>query len=109
MNYKEEMKELNKQVELAEKAGQLPIDLYKRQLEILEYAHEDFIKRAQKAGYNLHSNLEVMEVEIKQISAMKQIAQKAGMDTDNYEKRIEDVRIRVLGESSIEVNFKTLT
>lgn len=106
MNYKEEMKKLNKQIELAEKAGELPIDLYKRQIEVLEAAHSEFVERAQNAGYDFSSNLEIMEVEIKQFSAMKQVAKKAGIDTIEYDKRIEDTRKRVVGESDIEITFR---
>ena len=66
MNYKEEMQKLNKQIELEENSGKTPKELYLRQLEILKSAHKDFINKAINKGYDLNTNLDVMEIEIKQ-------------------------------------------
>ena len=76
---KEEMKKLNMAIRQAESAGLPIIGLCKRQIEILESAHNEFMEQAQQKGYNIDTNLDILEVEIKQFSAMKQIAQKAGL------------------------------
>lgn len=105
MNYKEEMHELNTKIELAEQKGSVPRELYIRQIELLKTAHDEFIKTAIKKGYDLNTNLDIMEIEIKQYSAMKQVAEKINAPTKEYEDAIHSVRIRVLGEETVRQHF----
>ncbi len=105
MDNKEEMKKLNMAIRQAESAGLPIIGLCKRQIEILESAHNEFMEQAQQKGYNIDTSLDILEVEIKQFSAMKQIAQKAGLPVEKYDKRIRDARVRVLGEETVKAYF----
>ena len=105
MKYQDEMKKLNMAIAQAEKSGLPAISLYKKQLEILQSAHDEFISRAVENGYNLKNNLDILEVEIKQFTAMKQIAQKIGMPTAEFDAQIRAARVRVLGEEVVKAHF----
>ncbi len=105
MNYKEEMHKLNIQIEQAEQKGSVPKELYIRQIELLKAAHEEFIQTVIKKGYDLNTNLDIMEIEIKQYSAMKQIAQKINAPIKEYEDAIFSIRVRVLGEETVKQHF----
>ena len=71
----------------------------------MESAHSEFISKAQSAGYDLDNSVDILEVEVKQFSAMKQVAQKIGMDTKKYDNLIRDARIRVFGEEAVNQVF----
>ena len=105
MNYKEQMHELNIQIEQAEQKGLVPKELYLKQIELLKIAHDEFIQTATKKSYDLNTNLDIMEIEIKQFSAMKQVAQKINLPTKEYDNAIYSVRIRVLGEETVKQHF----
>ena len=90
---------LQKQIEAAEKNGE-PIDSYvKQQIALLEDAHAKFLTAATAQGYEL-SNLQLGEIEMQQFSAMRQLAQKIGLPTQEYDDRIREVRIRIFGEAN---------
>jgi len=96
---------LQKQVEAAEMAGQ-PIKTYvKQQIDLLKVSHDEFIKTAQKQGYELN-NPQVAKVEIQQYSAMRQLAQKIGLPVEEYDDFIKQVQIRVFGEENYNRFFK---
>lgn len=106
MSYKEEMQELNMKIQEAENKGLLPKALYIKQIELLEKAHNEFIERSIAKGYDLSTNLDVLEIELKQFSAMKQIAKKINVPTLKYDNYIKEARIRVLGKEVTETYFK---
>lgn len=105
MDYKDEMKKLNMAIRQAESSGMPILGFCKRQIEILEKAHSEFLTQAQVEGYNPDTSLDILEVEIKQLSAMKQIAQKAGLPVESYDERIRAARVRVLGEETVKSYF----
>lgn len=106
MSNKEEMQQLNKKIREAEAKGLVPKILYIKQIELLEKAHKEFIKRSIEEGYNLSNNLDILEIELKQFGAMKQIAKKLGISTQKYDNYIKEARIRVLGKEATETFFK---
>ena len=106
MTYKEEMEKINNEIKELEKIGKTPSKvLYIKQIELLEKAHKEFIEKAVQHGYDLQANLDILETEIKQFSAMKQIARKAGFPTEKYDKYIKESRIRVYGKEATEMVF----
>ena len=96
---------IQQQIESAEKAGQPVKTLVKQQIAILEASHDEFIKSAQKQGFNLNDQ-KVGEIEVGQYSAMKQLAQKIGMPVEKYDKLIKDVRIRIFGKENYKRFFE---
>jgi len=106
MTYKEEMIQINEKIKFAEEQGK-PVSkmLYIKQIELLEKAHTEFIETAAKKGYDLNTNLDILETEIRQFTAMSQLAKKIGISTEKYEKYIKDARIRVYGKECTEQIF----
>ncbi len=95
---------LQRQIEEAQKLNK-PIDGYvKQQIKLLKDAHDEFVKTAQEQGFEL-TNPNVSEIEIQQISAMKQLAQKIGLPVKEYDEMIKKIRIRVFGEANYERFF----
>ena len=105
MDYSKEMKDIFDQIAAFEKAGKNPAYLYKKQIGILEKAHEDLINNAKAQGYDINSNLHILELEIKQFTAMKQLAAKVNFPTDKYDRMIREARVRVLGEEFVAQHF----
>ncbi len=105
MDNSEKMKKLNMAIRQAEASGMPILGLCKQQIAILESAHDEFLSEAVSKGYNLDTNLDILEIEIKQFSAMKQIAQKAGLPTEEFDNRIRAARVRVLGEETVKSYF----
>ena len=70
----------------------------------LERAHEMFVQRATNEGYILQ-DYRLGEIEIKQYSAMKQMAIKGGLPHEQYDHRIREVRVRLFGEQMVKDNF----
>ena len=88
---------LQKKIDLAVKENR-PIDSYvKKQIEILEQSHDEFVLRAQAEGYDLR-NPNVAEIELEQYSAMKALAARIGLPVEKYDETIKQIQIRVLGE-----------
>ena len=50
-------------------------------------------------------SVDILEVEVKQYSAMKQVAKKIGIDTKKYDNLIKEARIRVFGEDAVREYF----
>lgn len=105
MNYKEEMHQLNIAIQNAQKTNQNADHLYKRQLRLLEMAHDEFISTARQKGIEIENNPSVAEVEIQQYSAMKQIAQKLGIPSDKYDNMIHQIHVRLFGEEGAKEYF----
>ncbi len=96
---------LQKQIEAAEKTGQ-PIKTYvKQQIDLLKMSHDEFVKTAQKQGYDLN-NPRVAQIEVQQYSAMRQLAQKIGLPVEEYDEFIKQIQIRVFGEENYNRFFK---
>ena len=96
---------LQQQIEEAEKRGE-PIDSYvKQQIALLEAAHAEFITTATAQGYQL-TNPQLGEIEVRQFTAMRQLAQKIGLPTQEYDERIKAVQIRIFGEANYKRFFE---
>ena len=96
---------IQKQIEVAEKNGQ-PIKTYVRQqIDLLKASHDEFIKSAKQQGYDMN-NQKLGEIEVRQFSAMKQLAIKAGLPVEEYDKLIKEVRIRIFGEENYKRFFE---
>ena len=99
MNNNNSFEYLQAQIEAAEKKGE-PVDGYvKQQINLLKASHEEFVKTAQEHGYELN-NQKLGEIEVRQYSAMKQLAQKIGLPVEEYDSLIKEVRIRIFGEEN---------
>lgn len=95
---------LQRKIEEAQKLNK-PIDNYvKQQIDLLKDAHDEFIKTAQAEGFEL-TNPKLGELEIQQISAMKQLAQKIGLPVKEYDEKIKAIQIRVFGKENYERFF----
>lgn len=83
-----------------------PIDSFvKKQIELLQNSHDEFISVAKAKGHNIDS-IDVAEIEIQQYSAMKQLAQKIGLPVEEYDNLIKQVKIRVFGEENYKRFFE---
>ena len=106
MNNNSDMfKMLQQQIEAAEKTGQPTKHLVQKQIDLLKNSHDEFIKTAQQQGYTMN-NPRLGDIEVGQYSAMKQLAQKAGLPIEEYDKLIKDVRIRIFGEENYKRFFE---
>lgn len=94
-------KELQARIEEAEREGQPIVELIKEQIALLQESHDKFVEQALAMGYNL-DNERVGDIEIQQYTAMKQLAQKVGLSTKEYDEKIKETRIRIFGE----INYK---
>lgn len=98
-------KSLQQQVKVAEIQGQ-PIDhLVKKQIDLLKDSHDEFIKTAQKNGYEMNDP-RVGDIEVSQYSAMRSLARKIGLPVEEYDKLIKDVRVRIFGEENYKRFFE---
>ena len=95
---------LQQMIEQAQKDNKPYSHYIKRQIELLENAHDEFVARAQKEGYDMN-NVNVAETEIKQFSAMRALAEKAGLPVEKYDELIKKVQIRIFGEENYENLF----
>lgn len=84
-----------------------PIDMYvKKQIELLKFAHDEFILEAKQQGYNINTQ-SVADIELQQYYAMKQLAQKIGLPIEEYDELIKNVKIRLFGEENYKKFFET--
>lgn len=105
MNPQQMFKQLQVQIDAAEKAGKPITDLVQKQIAILKDTHDVFVKEALENGYQL-TNQKLGEIEVRQYSAMKQLAQKVGLPVEEYDEYIKKVRIRVFGEENYKRFFE---
>lgn len=101
-DYSKLFSDLQGQIEAARLANK-PVDNYiKQQLSLLEEAHDVFVKEASTAVKDAQLSVQVGEVEIKQYSAMKQLATQIGIPTEKYDLAIKSIRTRLLGKEAAE-------
>ena len=96
---------LQQRVEKAESENKPIQGLVEQQIKILQDAHDEFISAAKRKGYDL-SNPQVGEIEIRQYSAMRQLAKKIGLPIEEYDELINKVKIRVFGEENYKKFFE---
>lgn len=102
-NNQEKIRRLLTEIEAAEQRGDAVGALCSEAIECLETARQEFLQRARAQGYAAN-DLRVGEIEIKQLSAMRQLAQRGGLP-DPYTAAIREVRVRILGEELVKLNF----
>ncbi len=96
---------LQAQIEQAQKDN-LPIEPYvKKQIQVLQEAHDEFVLAAQKEGMDM-ADPHVGEIEVQQYTLMKDLATKIGMSPEKYDKLIKDVQIRIFGEENYKRFFE---
>lgn len=79
-----------------------PYDHYvKKQIQLLEDAHDEFIATVKKDGLDINQP-NIGEIEVRQYSAMKALAKKIGLPIQQYDELIKQVQIRILGEEGYE-------
>ena len=96
---------LQQKIEKSELENKPIQGLVKQQIKILQEAHDEFVSIAKSKGYDL-LNPQVGEIEIRQYSAMKQLAQKIGLPIDEYDQKIKNIKIRVFGKENYNRFFK---
>lgn len=104
-NPQETFLKIQKEIELAQKENRPIADYVKKQIKILEQSHDEFINTALAKGYSL-SNPQVGEIEVQQYSAMKSLAEKAGLPIEKYDELIKRVQIRIFGEENYKRFFE---
>lgn len=102
-NNQEKIRRLLAEIDHAEKNGSAVDALCAEAIECLETARQEFLRRAREQGYAAN-DLRVGEIEIQQLSAMRQLAQRGGLP-DPYTAAIREVRVRILGEELVKLNF----
>lgn len=95
----ETFEQIQEKLELAQKNGESIVSYILQQIQLLECAHEAFLKRAYEQGYSPY-NPRVGDIEIQQYTAMKQLAEKANLDTSKYIEKIKEIRIRIFGKEN---------
>jgi len=96
---------LQNKIDEAQKQNQPVNDYVRKQIEVLQDAHDEFVATAKKQGYDM-KNPKVGDIEVQQYSAMKQLAQKIGLPVEKYDDLIKDVRIRIFGEENYKRFFE---
>lgn len=96
---------LQQKIETAQKENKPIKNLVKQQIKLLQEAHDEFVLNAKNREYD-HSDPIVGEIEIRQYSAMKQLARKIGLPLEEYDELIKNVKIRVLGEENYKRFFE---
>lgn len=96
---------IQEQIEAA-KTAKKPYDhLVKKQIQLLEDAHDEFIKNVKDKGLDMQ-NVKVGQIEISQYSAMRQLAESIGLSVEKYDNLIAGVQKRLLGEANYTKFFK---
>lgn len=98
--------QLQAQIEEAEIKGEPIAQFVEAQIRLLEKSHDKFVAHALAEGYSL-SDIRIVEIEVQQYSAMKQLALKIGASTEKYDNLIRQSRIRVFGEENYKRFFES--
>ena len=98
--------QLQQQIEKAELENKPIQGMVRQQIKLLQEAHDEFISTSKNKGYDVIKNPQVGEIEVRQYSAMKQLAQKIGLPVEEYDELIKQVKIRVFGEENYKRFFE---
>lgn len=96
---------LQQKIEIAEKQNRPIKSLVEQQIKLLKEVHDEFIAEAKLKGHDM-ADKKLGEIEVRQYSAMKQLAKKAGLPVEEYDEYIKKVRIRVFGEENYKRFFE---
>ncbi len=95
---------LQQKIEQAQRENKPYAHYIERQIKLLEEAHDEFVAKVTKEGYDLNSP-NIGEVEVRQYSAMRALAEKAGLPLEKYDEMIKSVQVRIFGEENYERLF----
>ena len=97
--------QLEKQILEAQKSHK-PIDSYvKKQIEILEEVHDDYIASATLKRPDIQDNINFANVQIKQLQAIASLCKKIGLSTEKYDNKIKEIRMRYLGADFVKERY----
>lgn len=102
------VKALLDEIEILEKEGADISQLCMQVIELVKDAHEEFLYRVRKKGYDLLHDTAIAKIEIKQYSVMIQTAIQGGLPYAKYKKAIRDIQVRFLGEELVKRHFDQL-
>lgn len=89
--------QLQKQIDNAEQFKK-PIDGFvKQQIDLLEKAHDYFVKTANERNITSQNNLSFAEMQINQLQSIISLCKKIGLPTDKYEEKITQIQKDHLG------------
>ncbi len=99
----EQFIKLQQEIELAEQNHMPTKQLVIQQIQLLKEAHENLLKLAQKRGLDIEHDTRIIETEVQQFFAMRELAIKAKLPIDEYNELIKQARIRQFGKESYEL------
>lgn len=98
-----ELRTLEQKIKTAQAAGE-NIDKYVlRQIEILQHSIDGFLEQMEKE--NRLNDVQVAQIEIRQYSVMKELAEKINHPAQKYDELIKKVQCRIFGEENWETFF----
>lgn len=102
-NDEQELQLLDEKIKLAEANGEPINDLVLRQIEILQQTLDLFLNKMEEQGRL--NDVAIATIEIRQYSAMMQLAEKINAPTQKYEDSIKAVKVRIFGEDAYNTFF----
>ena len=99
MNGTDAFNQLQKLVEKAELENRPIAEYVKKQIQVLQNSHDEFVKMAKAEGYDMDSQ-RVGDIRVRQYAAMRQLAKKIGLPVDKYDEVIKEIRIKMFGEEN---------
>lgn len=96
--------ELQSLIDQAQQKGEPIVQYVRKQIHLLDKAHDEFIKQALANGYSL-SDSRVGYIELQQYAAMRQLARQIGDPTEKYDILIRRVRERIIGVENARIYF----
>lgn len=96
--------ELQSLIDQAQQKGEPIVQYVRKQIHLLDKAHDEFIKQAVANGYSL-SDSRVGYIELQQYAAMRQLARQIGDPTEKYDILIRRVRERIIGVENARIYF----
>lgn len=104
-NYEKELGELAEKIKQAEAQGK-PVEKYiLRQIEILQHSITIFLAEMEKEGRL--DDIQTVEIEIRQYSVMRNLAQKINQPVEKYNELIKNAQCRVFGKENWENFFSS--
>lgn len=103
-NKYENIEDLESKIKQAEQNNK-PIDKYvKKEIIWLEQQLQNFLQIMKEKGRTIETDFDIAEIEIRQYTMMKELAQKINMPTNIYDEKIKSIQCRIFGEENWE-NF----
>ncbi len=99
MSKSDEYSQILTKIDEAKKTGRPTAPYVRRQIELLQEAHDTLIRNVKSQGYDLR-NFRVAQREIQIYAGMKQLAEEIGDPVQQYDERIKEIQIRVMGEEN---------